>query len=159
MADRASHARQRGNSQAVRDLKKALGLAEPAWQEFLSHALVGFADFEWDWSIHPEPPERLEDVPPKWFSGFTTPRIRHHSCSQPGRGESGCARRTAFPDDLRPGSRPRDRPAAAARKPLVRHRTDHGAELSRSLTHLSTATAISLTPSRRGTRSQSHVLR
>jgi len=80
MADRASRARQRGNSQALRDLKKALGLAEPDWQEFLSHALVGFADFEWDWSIHPEPAERLEDVPPEWFRdsrrlGFVTIRV------------------------------------------------------------------------------------
>jgi hypothetical protein len=80
MANRSSPARQRGPSQAVRDLKKALGLAEPDWQEFLSHALVGFADFEWDWSINPKPAGRLEDVPPEWFRnsrplGFVTIRV------------------------------------------------------------------------------------
>ncbi len=80
MADRASHAKPLGTCQAVRDLKKALGLAESDWQEFLSHALVGFADFVWDWSIDPEPAGRLEDVPPKWFRdsrplGFITIRV------------------------------------------------------------------------------------
>ena len=80
MADPASHARQPGPSQAVRDLKKALGVVESDWQEFLSHALGGFADFEWDWSINPRPAVRLEDVPPEWFRdsralGFVTIRV------------------------------------------------------------------------------------
>ena len=67
MADPAPRAKRLGPSQAVRDLKKALGLVESVWQEFLSHALRGFADFERDRWINPKPALRLEDVPPEWF--------------------------------------------------------------------------------------------
>ena len=34
------------DSRAVRELKEDLGLDETDWQEFLRHALDGFADYE-----------------------------------------------------------------------------------------------------------------
>jgi hypothetical protein len=80
MADRASHAKPLGTSQAVRDLKKALGVVESDWQDYLSLALVGFADFERDRWINPKPALRIGDVPPEWFRdsralGFVTIRV------------------------------------------------------------------------------------
>jgi hypothetical protein len=80
MADPASHAKQQRPSQAVHDLKKALGVVASDWQDYLSHALRGFADFERERWINPKPALRLEDVPPEWFRdsralGFVTIRV------------------------------------------------------------------------------------
>jgi hypothetical protein len=55
------------DSRPVRELKEDLGLDEPAWQEFLRHALDGFTDFENAHDPGHDSRLRLSEVPTEWF--------------------------------------------------------------------------------------------
>jgi hypothetical protein len=55
------------DSRPVRELREDLGLDEPAWQEFLRHALDGFTDFENACDPGHDSHLRLSEVPIGWF--------------------------------------------------------------------------------------------
>ena len=68
------------NSRAVRELKEDLGVDETDWQEFLRHALDGFADYEEDRFYESDFRLRMRDAPAEWFEspeplGFVTLRV------------------------------------------------------------------------------------
>jgi hypothetical protein len=68
------------NSRAVRELKEDLGLDEADWQEFLRHAIDGFADYEKASFFESDEPLRLRDAPDEWFDdptplGYVTLRV------------------------------------------------------------------------------------
>ncbi len=68
------------DSRAVRELKEDLGLDEADWQEFLRHALDGFADYEKASFFESDEPLRLRDAPDEWFEdpkplGYVTLRV------------------------------------------------------------------------------------
>jgi hypothetical protein len=68
------------DSRALRELKEDLGLDGADWQEFLQHALHGFADYEEDNFFESDIPLRLRNAPAEWFEspeplGFVTLRV------------------------------------------------------------------------------------
>jgi hypothetical protein len=77
---RTTRADQPRDSRAVRELKEDLGLDEDDWQEFLRHALDGFADYENARFFDSDEPLRLRDAPDEWFEdprplGYVTLRV------------------------------------------------------------------------------------
>jgi hypothetical protein len=54
-------------SKALAALRRALGLNQADWQEYLRHARHGFADYEQATWLGPKSTLRLRDVPTEWF--------------------------------------------------------------------------------------------